>query len=148
VQLPGPARDIYHMPWDHVVLDAMTAALAQVASAYGVRQAVSLVNFPRWQPLAMRSGEQFGWNIVYDCRDDQRAFADLFQTELRGHEDRLIDPSDLLSTSNAVDYRNSSHDRTKALSGAPTSKLAAETGRGWSRAPQVLTTLWRVVPSM
>jgi GT2 family glycosyltransferase/glycosyltransferase involved in cell wall biosynthesis len=107
VQLPGfvqpPGRcDIYSVSWDPVVLEAMSSALAQIASAYGVRQAVSLVHFPRWEPLVLRARDQFGWKMVYDCLDDQRAFAALYQTQLRQHEAQLIHEADSLITSSAV----------------------------------------------
>ena len=120
VQLPGPMEpngrcDVYHLDWDAVVLDAMSAALAQIASAYGVRQAVSLVHFPRWEPLAMRAREQFGWKIVYDCLDDQRAFSDLFHLQLRDHEDRLIEGADGLITSSTVLQRRLLAQRSSIL---------------------------------
>jgi glycosyltransferase involved in cell wall biosynthesis len=80
----------------------MSGALAQIVSAYGVRQAVSLVHFPRWEPLVLRARNKFGWKILYDCLDDQRAFAALYQTQLRQHETQLIHEADSLITSSAV----------------------------------------------
>jgi glycosyltransferase involved in cell wall biosynthesis len=102
LRLPGPTEDIYRMPWNQTVLDAMCAALTQVKSAYGIEDAISLVNFPRWQPLAARLRERHGWKVVYDCLDDQRAFADLYQLQLGNDEDHLIDTADLLITSSSV----------------------------------------------
>lgn len=107
VQLPGMVQpsgrcDIYSLAWDPAVLDAMSNALALMASAYGVQQAVSLVNFPRWEPLVMRARDQFGWKLIYDCLDDQHAFAQLYQTALQNHETRLIEDADGLITSSAV----------------------------------------------
>lgn len=102
VHLPAPARNIYTVPWDDATSEAMSAALGQIASAYGVREAVSLVNYPRWEPLALRAKRERGWKIIYDCLDDQRAFADLFQTKLQNHEERLIDAADLMTTSSSV----------------------------------------------
>jgi GT2 family glycosyltransferase/glycosyltransferase involved in cell wall biosynthesis len=107
VHLPGQVEssgrcDIYAATWDPLILEAMSSALAQLAAAYGVRQAVSLVNFPRWEPVVMRARNQLGWNIVYDCLDDQRAFADLYTTPLRNHETQLIAKADGLITSSVV----------------------------------------------
>jgi GT2 family glycosyltransferase/glycosyltransferase involved in cell wall biosynthesis len=102
VHLPGVTRDIYHMPWTPAALNAMSAALTLIASAYGVREAVSLVSFPRWQPLVKRLRDRAAWKIVYDCLDDQQAFADLFRTQLGNYEDWLVDSADLLFTSSVV----------------------------------------------
>lgn len=107
VQLPGvidpPGRcDIYSQAWSPVLLDAMSGALAQMASAYGISQAVSLVHFPRWEPLVARARNQFGWKVIYDCLDDQDAFAVLYQTPLRDLEKRLIGEADSVITSSAV----------------------------------------------
>jgi glycosyltransferase involved in cell wall biosynthesis len=94
------------MEWNDVVLEAildcMSAALRQTASAYGVGSAVSLVNYPRWQPLVSRLRERFGWKIVSDCLDDNRAFSGLYQTVLSSFEDRLVDSADRLITSSLV----------------------------------------------
>jgi glycosyltransferase involved in cell wall biosynthesis len=90
------------MPWDDAVLAAQTAALAQIAAAYGIGQAVALVNYPRWQPLAMSIRDRCGWKLAYDCLDDQRALADVYQTPYSRYEDDLIDAADLILTSSAV----------------------------------------------
>jgi GT2 family glycosyltransferase/glycosyltransferase involved in cell wall biosynthesis len=102
IRLPGSARDIYTMPWSPAVLEAMTAGMAQVASDYGIRSAVTLINYQRWQPLAMHLRERFGWKIVYDCLDDQRAMADVYQIPYSTYEDLLIAGADRLVTSSAV----------------------------------------------
>ena len=77
----GSAREIYYFEWTEQIADAMTAAMLQTASAYGLRQMVSLINYPMWQPLAARLRERAGWMIVSDRLDDQHAFwcANLFR---------------------------------------------------------------------
>jgi GT2 family glycosyltransferase/glycosyltransferase involved in cell wall biosynthesis len=102
LRLPGPAAEIYHMPWSSPALDAMCAALRLVSSAYGIGQAVSLVHYPRWQPLAARLRDRCGWSLVYDCLDDQTAFSGLFETHLQKYEKQLVGGADLLFTSSAV----------------------------------------------
>jgi GT2 family glycosyltransferase/glycosyltransferase involved in cell wall biosynthesis len=106
LRLPALARDIYHMEWNEAILDSildtMSAALRQTASAYAVLNAVALVNYPRWQPLLTHMHEYFGWKIVNDCLDDNRAFSDLYQTVTSSFEGRLVDSADRLITSSLV----------------------------------------------
>jgi len=94
------------MEWNdavlEVILHCMSAALRQTASAYAVDSAVCLVNYPRWQPLVTHLRERFGWKIISDCLDDNRAFSGLYQTVLSSFEDRLVDSADRLITSSIV----------------------------------------------
>jgi GT2 family glycosyltransferase/glycosyltransferase involved in cell wall biosynthesis len=105
VRLPGTSREIYTMEWSEngqaSIVEAMTAALVQTASAYGVQKPIALVNYPRWQPLVRRLRER-GWKIVKDCLDDQRALAGIYQTVLGSYEDWLVEHADLLLTSSVV----------------------------------------------
>jgi glycosyltransferase involved in cell wall biosynthesis len=102
VRLPATARDVYTLEWNEAIVDAMTAALVQTASVYGVQQAVMLINYPRWQPLAKRLRERCGWKIAFDCLDDQRALAHMYQTALSTYEDWLVEQANLLITSSVV----------------------------------------------
>ena len=102
MRLPGATPTVQQLPWDEVALKAMSAALAQVASANGIGDAIVLVNYPRWQPLAARLRERCGWRVVYDYLDDQSAFGDLYGVDTRELEDRLIETADLVITSSAV----------------------------------------------
>jgi GT2 family glycosyltransferase/glycosyltransferase involved in cell wall biosynthesis len=106
VRLPGLARDIYTMEWNHAILgsivESMAAALLQTASAYSAHHAIALVNYPRWQPLVKSMHERSSWKIAKDCLDDQRALADLYQTVLGTYEDWLVEHADLLITSSVV----------------------------------------------
>lgn len=90
LRLPGSSREIYHLPWTEASVDAMSAALRLTASAFGFSQMVTLVNYPRWQPIVARLREQAGWSFVYDCLDDQSALADLYQTDATEFENRLM----------------------------------------------------------
>ena len=102
LRLPGGARDIYTMEWNDAIIDAMQAAVLQTASAYGVREAAILINYPRFQPIAKRLREQCGWKIASDCLDDQRALAGMYQTVLFTYEDWLVEQADLCITSSVV----------------------------------------------
>lgn len=102
VRLPGATREIYHMPWSEAAVEAMAAAMRLTASAYGFREAIALVNYPRWQPLVSRLKEREGWKVVYDCLDDQLAMAQLYQTEVAKYEEQLVLEADDLFTSSVV----------------------------------------------
>jgi GT2 family glycosyltransferase/glycosyltransferase involved in cell wall biosynthesis len=102
VRLPGSARDIYTMQWSAAVTAAMTEAMQQVAAAYGFKQAVSLVNYPRWQPLAASLRERCSWKVADDCLDDQHALADLYQTATCAYQDRLTESADEIFTSSVL----------------------------------------------
>ena len=102
IRLPSLSRDIYHLQWTAAATDAMCAALLILASAYGLRDVVTLINYPRWQPVAMRLRERAGWRVIYDCLDDQAALAELYQTQLLGFEEELLKGANLLLTSSAV----------------------------------------------
>ncbi len=102
LRLPGNARDIYSLPWNDATVDVMAAAIRQTLAAYGVRQAVTLINYPRFQPIAKRLREGHGQRIASDCLDDQRALAGMYQTVLFSYEDWLLENADLLVTSSVV----------------------------------------------
>ena len=99
IQLPGFAGDIYHFPWSPAVLELMIGALDQLRRASGIVQAVQLVNFPSWTPLAQRARRHFGWPIVYDCLDDQYAFSELYGHGGSAYEAELTQACDVLVTS-------------------------------------------------
>ena len=102
IRLPGNGRDIYTMQWTPPVLAAMSAALAQVFSADGLREALALVNYPLWEPIVAHLRERYRCKVAYDCLDDQRALADLYQSPLYQYEERLVAHADLLFTSSVI----------------------------------------------
>ena len=78
----------------------MTGAMDQLRKASGIGQAMQLVNFPAWTPLAKNLRQQFGWQILYDCLDDQNAFANLYgHPGITEYEAEITRTSDLLTTS-------------------------------------------------
>jgi GT2 family glycosyltransferase len=95
IELPGPVPDVHSWTGETVdaeCVDTMTAALRQTAFAYGCRRPVCLVNDPRWEPVVSR----LNWTSVYDCLDNQAAFAELWRTQLGDREERLFNQADLL----------------------------------------------------
>ena len=93
VQLPGEGETVYRLKWTPDILNAMKASFAYLRKAYDIRSAAQLVNFPRWEPLNSLLKESFGWEIVYDCLDDQAAFAELFGHPYDETEPALIKKS-------------------------------------------------------
>jgi glycosyltransferase involved in cell wall biosynthesis len=102
LRLPANARDIYHMNWTLATEAAMVAALIQTASVYGMQHSISLVNYPRWYPIVKCLRERCGWSVAFDCLDDQRALAEIYQTPLLHEEDSLVEEADLILTSSAI----------------------------------------------
>lgn len=105
IQLPGFAGDIYHFPWSAPVLELITSTLDQLRKTSGIGEAVQLVNFPGWTPLAQRLRQQFGWPIIYDCLDDQYAFSELYGQQAAAHEAELSQSCDVLVTSGHQLYK-------------------------------------------
>ena len=98
IQLPGRAADTYNLSWPNESVDTMTAALRQIVSAYACGCPVCLVNDPRWEPLVSR----LSWPLVYDCLDNQAAFAELWGSDPGDREQRLFDRARLVLFSGRV----------------------------------------------
>ncbi len=100
IQLPGFGGDIYHFVWNRAVLELMTRAMDQLRKASGMGQVTQLVNFPVWTPLAKSLRQHFGWPILYDCLDDQKAFGELFgHAGMTDYEGDITQACDFLVTS-------------------------------------------------
>ncbi|MBZ5601715.1 MAG: glycosyltransferase [Acidobacteriia bacterium] len=95
VELPGLSGDLYRTEWRPDLIDLMESAVV----ALGARDAIQLVNFPKWTPLVMRLHERFGWPVVYDCLDDQQAFGALHPGNEPEREASLIRESALMIAS-------------------------------------------------
>jgi GT2 family glycosyltransferase/glycosyltransferase involved in cell wall biosynthesis len=102
ITLPGNDHEIYQMKWNPSVVDAMAAAVRQTSAIFGVTEAVTVVNYPRWQPIAERLRTRFGWKIASDFLDDQKAFGKIYQMSLGEYEDWLVEHADLRTTSSVV----------------------------------------------
>jgi GT2 family glycosyltransferase/glycosyltransferase involved in cell wall biosynthesis len=88
--VPGSSADIYSLRWTPPALDCMAAYLNFIRHRFGIIRAVQFVNFPRWEPLISHLQDHFAWPVIYDCLDDQQAFADLFGHDNTGFEKRLL----------------------------------------------------------
>ncbi|HEY3840385.1 MAG TPA: glycosyltransferase [Bryobacteraceae bacterium] len=99
IQLPGLEADVYRLKWTTELLELAAGALAQVRDSAGISEAVQLVNFPGWTPLAEILRRRFGWRIIYDCLDDQYAFGELHGQDAAAYEAQLTQTGDALITS-------------------------------------------------
>jgi glycosyltransferase involved in cell wall biosynthesis len=99
VELPGPAADLYSLRWTSRTLTAMEEAILYLSKAFEATSSVQLVNYPKWTPLVQRLRSQLSWPVVYDCLDDQKAFASLYPNPDSDFEQELIRDSSLVITS-------------------------------------------------
>lgn len=66
-----------------------------LASRHRIGEAVCLVQYPSWDPLARRLRERYGWRLVYDCMDEHSGFG-THGPQTGADEARLIAESDLV----------------------------------------------------
>ena len=98
VELPAADGELYGLKWNSAVLATMEMAIAQIRVTCGIQNAIQLVNFPKWAPLVFRLRNRFGWPIVYDCLDDHKSFAALYQHDGATFDDELAQRCELLVT--------------------------------------------------
>ncbi len=96
VQLPGPReRRIQNAAMDKRLLDECFAAMSDLREAEAIEDAVVIVDFPFWRPLAMRLRDAFGWKVVYDAMDRHRGW-DNVDASVLAEEEPLARESDLV----------------------------------------------------
>ena len=76
----------------------MAAGLDALRREQGIHDAVCIVEFPSWTPLAFELKQRFGWKIVYDCMDEWQNFDGVQKPALQ-MEEELARCSDLLMVS-------------------------------------------------
>ena len=104
VTLPAAKGDVYLLQWTRSVLDAMEEAIGFLAQSRGISDALQMVNFPKWTPLVERLRKRYGWQVVYDCLDDQQAFGDLHRHNDAYFETRLARDASLVIASGRLLY--------------------------------------------
>ena len=104
--LPGEHDfDIYGRTLEGETLEQAFAAIVELAEAHGIRDAVLLVQYPSWEPLARRAADALGWRLVYDCMDEHTGFG-THGPQTAADEERLIGEADLvLVTSRLLEER-------------------------------------------
>ena len=100
-QLAGePDFDLYHDRLTAPVVRLALGSLAALRRDYRVEDAICLVQFPTWWPLAEAARGDWGWRIVYDCMDDHAGFA-VDGALVRAEEEQLVAASDLVVATSA-----------------------------------------------
>ncbi len=95
--LPGEFDfELYGETLEGESLDQAFEGIQELARRHGIREAVCIVQYPSWEPLARRMRERHGWRIVYDCLDDHTGFGTHGPNTARD-EGRLIRESDLVT---------------------------------------------------
>ena len=115
VELPGTVGALYQLKWDAAVLASMEMAVAHIRAACGIRNAIQLVNRPKWGPLVFRLRDRFGWPIVYDCVDDTKAFAAMNRHDGGDFEDELAQRCDLLVACSRLLYEDRCRHNPKTI---------------------------------
>lgn len=99
----GGNLNLYQRALSQDVTDAIFWNLDQLRQREMLGDAISLVAFPGWFPLAERLRTEFGYRIVYDCMDHHRGFGNIAEAILT-LEEQLVASADLLVVSSQVLY--------------------------------------------
>ncbi len=99
LRLPGDQQlGIYRDELTGVSLELMRQALDEFIRRQDIAEAVCVVQYPFWEPLARYLRERYGWQVVYDCMDEHAGFGTHGPTTL-STEQRLLRESDLVVVS-------------------------------------------------
>jgi len=100
VRLASPRRPmIYREVLDAATVSDMAAGLDALRRDMGIEDAVCLVEFPSWTPLALELRQRFGWRVVYDCMDEWQNFEGVQKPALLREEELARQADILLVTS-------------------------------------------------
>jgi len=99
----GGGLNLYQKALSQDVIEVILWNLDQLRQREMIGDAICLVAFPGWAPLAERLRAEFGYKIVYDCMDHHRGFGNIAETIL-ALEEGLVASADLLVVSSQVLY--------------------------------------------
>ena len=89
--------NLFRDPMDPALRDHILADLESLRSAFGISNAISMVDLPFWWPLVQVLRANNDWPIIYDCMDYHQGFSTNHPNML-AYEDILIKESDLVLT--------------------------------------------------
>ena len=106
VSLPGEHDfDLYSRSLGGETLEQALTAVLELSEQHRIRDAILLVQYPSWEPLARRLADALGWRLVYDCMDEHTGFG-THGEQTAADEERLIRGADLvLATSRKLEER-------------------------------------------
>lgn len=96
ISLAGETRfDIYSQTLGGENLEQALTGLEMLRERCAIVDAICLVQYPSWEPLARALSERYGWKIVYDCLDEHTGFGTHGEATSE-EESRLVRESDLV----------------------------------------------------
>jgi GT2 family glycosyltransferase len=93
-------RDVF----DKKSLKEMFASINLLRKKCSIVNAIILVQFPFWWPLAKKLREKYGWKIVYDCMDEHAGFQNISK-KIPLYEKDLIRESNLVTVTSKLLYK-------------------------------------------
>ncbi|MDP7494754.1 MAG: glycosyltransferase, partial [Candidatus Undinarchaeales archaeon] len=106
--------NVYHDTLTEDQIESLLSSLDHVRRDFGIDAALSIVDFPSWQPLAFRLKDIHGWKILYDCMDEHTGFSNVDESIIR-EEMALIRSSDLVVPTSAHLQRKVETERDDAV---------------------------------
>lgn len=98
--LPGARREnLFERPMTERGVAASGKKVLDLATQFGVREAVIFVEAPYWRPLAEELKSRTGWKLVYDCLDNHAAYPGSRSRFLKREEELLARAADLVCAS-------------------------------------------------
>ncbi|HZY31457.1 MAG TPA: glycosyltransferase, partial [Candidatus Methylomirabilis sp.] len=100
----GRGLNLYQKAFSQDIVESLLWNLDQLRQREMIGDAICLVAFPGWAPLAERLREEFCYKIVYDCMDHHRGFGNIAEPIL-ALEGKLTASADLMLVSSMVLYQ-------------------------------------------
>jgi GT2 family glycosyltransferase/glycosyltransferase involved in cell wall biosynthesis len=100
----GRGLNLYQKAFSQDIVESLLWNLDQLRQREMIGDAICLVAFPGWAPVAERLREEFGYKIVYDCMDHHRGFGNIAEPIL-ALEGKLTASADLMLVSSMVLYQ-------------------------------------------
>jgi GT2 family glycosyltransferase/glycosyltransferase involved in cell wall biosynthesis len=107
VRLPGGPINIYADRMSKTHLFLLMRTFQSLKIEYGITAAISIVDFPFWEPVVRELRKEYSWPVIYDCMDDHSGFSTSSAHTLAA-EDKLLMHSDLTITTSNLLYQKKS----------------------------------------
>lgn len=91
--------DIYKDSFDSNLIDKFMTSFNDFRKDVSL-DAISIINFPTWAPVALEMKKRFGYGILFDCLDDFTGFANVRKIREK-EEELLLKNSDLVTATSS-----------------------------------------------